>query len=122
MNTQQIAYEWSEALKQPFNAARLAALHAEYQEALRLDAAHKALYAEQRAIVAVEREAARAACRAELADTPKAELMARLNVTDTRRWTRERLTDWLCDAADARIEHEHSRVQRLWAERQGGGA
>lgn len=117
MNMHQITYEWTEALKAPFDAESLAALHADYQEAVRRDAEHAALYAEQRAIVAAECEAAREACRAELAGLSKAALMDRLGVTDRRNWTRERLIETFADDAASRVEHEHQRVARIWRQR-----
>ena len=114
----QIKHEWAEALTaETFDTAALLALRERYAAAVARHAEWSALYVEQRAIVALEREAAREAAWEAHAQMSLSELIVAAGYSWNPKKTKRELLQQIADLAAERIENEHSRVDRLWAAR-----
>lgn len=116
-NLAQIKHEWAQALDAEFNPAALATIHARYLAAKAQHAEWSALYEQQRAIVAEEREAARETAWEAHAQMSKGELVVAAGYTWTPQRTKRELLQEIADRAAQKVENEHSRVARIWRER-----
>lgn len=113
-----IRHEWASALDAAeFNPAALIAIRERYAAALAYAAEREAVYAEQRAIVAAEREAAYESAWEAHAQMTKGELAAAAGYSWTPQRTKRELLDEIAHAAARRVESEHARVDRILAAR-----
>jgi hypothetical protein len=121
-NLAQIRYEWAEALTaETFDPDALLALRERYAAAVARHAEWSALYAEQRAIVAEERAAAREAAWEAHAQKSLSDLIAAAGYSWNPKKTKRELLEEIASLAAGRVESEHGRVARIWAERSAVG-
>ena len=114
----QIEREWTALIESPeFDAGALMAIRERYAATKARQATYEAIYEEQRAIVAEERTAAYEAAWEAHAQMSKGELIAVAGAWTTQRTKRE-LLEQIASAAASKVENEHSRVERIWRERQ----